>query len=42
MIEARLEKLDKEKQELSKYYALDRERRSEFPFLCLEIVFNCS
>jgi len=32
MIEARLEKLDKEKQELSEYYALDKERRSVFPF----------
>jgi structural maintenance of chromosome 3 (chondroitin sulfate proteoglycan 6) len=27
MIEARLEKLDKEKEELSQYYALDKERR---------------
>jgi len=28
MIESRLEKLDKEKEELSEYYALDKERRS--------------
>jgi hypothetical protein len=29
MIESRLEKLDKEKEELSEYYALDKERRSQ-------------
>lgn len=27
MIESRLEKLDEEKEELSQYYALDKERR---------------
>ena len=31
MIETRLEKLDKEKEELSQYYALDKERRFRFP-----------
>ena len=38
MIESRLEKLDKEKEELSEYYALDKERRSyirTYLFSCL-------
>ena len=37
MIESRLEKLDKEKEELSEYYALDKERRSytrSYLFFC--------
>jgi len=33
MIETRLEKLDKEKEELSQYYALDKERRFIFPLI---------